>query len=209
MNAASIVDQRSSPDRSETEATSSVVADCPGRWLGGVIGAIVSSAAAILLFAVQPETNAETNLLIPSSPWIALLGIPIAFALGRAAFPSIRRGTWGWALAAGVLIGLAAPPLGAFEVVFGPFLFPIDPANTEQIGLVVLLPIALLFSYLAILITIPVGLVTAIAIRALPGDVPLRLRAPEWLARVGVVHAVGLLIVWAIAVQVVTAVARG
>ena len=209
MNAASIVDQRSSLDRAETEATSSVVTDWPGRWLGGVIGAAVSLGAAILLFALEGQTDAESNLLIPSSPWIALLGIPIAFALGRAAFPSIRRGTWGWALAAGVLIGLAAPALGAFEIVFGPFLLPLDPANTEQIGLVVLLPIALLFSYLAILITIPVGLVTALAIRAVPRDVPWRLRAPEWLSGVGISHAVGLLIVWAIAVQVVTAIARG
>jgi len=207
MSAASIVDQRSSVDGSEADTISPAPTDWPGRWLGGAVGAALSLGAAVLLFAVQDETSAESNLLMPSSPWIALLGIPIAFALGRAAFPSIRRGRWGWALAAGFLIGLAAPPLGAFEIVFGPLLFPLDPAN-NQIGLVAVLPIAVLYSYVAILVTIPLGLVTGLAIRALPRDLPSRLRAPEWLASLGVSHAVGLLVVWGIAVQVVTAIAR-
>jgi hypothetical protein len=209
MNAASIVDQRSRLDRAEAGTAPSATTDWPGRWLGGAIGAAVSLGAAVLLFAVQDRSSGQSDLLIPSSPWIAHLGIPIAFALGRGAFPSIRGGTWGWALAAGVLIGLAAPPLGAFEIVFGPFLLPLDPGNTDQIGLVAVLPIALVFSFVAILITVPVGLVTAIAIRALPRELPSRLRAPEWLARVGLSHAIGFLVVWGIAAQVVTAIARG
>jgi hypothetical protein len=208
MSEASIVDQRSSLDKAEGDATSSVVTDWPGRWLGGVIGALVSLGAAMLLFAVEREADAGSTLLVPSSPWIALLGIPIAFALGRAAFPSIRGDGWGWALAAGVLIGLAAPPLGAVEIVFGPFLFPLDPAGTAQLGLVAVLPIALVVSYVAVLITVPVGLVTAIGIRALPRDVPSRLRAPDWVGGYGVRHAIGLLALWAIEVQVVSAIAR-
>lgn len=109
--------------------------DWPGRWLGGLIGAVASLAAAIALYLLERPTDDFPGSIVggPTYP-IALLGIPIAFVLGRAAFPSIRRGGWGWALIAGSLIGLAAPPLGAIEILFGPTLLPLDPAASGSSG---------------------------------------------------------------------------
>ena len=209
MSAMSILDERSRYEGPAVEPAEATDGDWPGRWLGGAVGVVASLGAAILLLLVEPGDGHRPTWIVGSSAWVALLGIPIAFALGRAAFPSIRRGGWGWAVGAGVLIGLAAPPLGAFEILFGPFLVPLDPTNTEQLGLIAILPIAVVFAYVVIWITIPVGVVTAVAIRAVPRDLPARLRAPEPLARLGVAHAIGVLTVLAIAVQVVGAIARG
>lgn len=183
--------------------------DWPGRWLGGLIGAVASLAAAIALYLLERPTDDFPGSIVggPTYP-IALLGIPIAFVLGRAAFPSIRRGGWGWALIAGSLIGLAAPPLGAIEILFGPTLLPLDPGSIGQLGLILFLPVAFLFSYAVVWITLPVGVVTALAIRALPADVPPRFRTPPPAARLGVRHAVVALVLWAIVVQAGTAVLR-
>jgi hypothetical protein len=184
--------------------------DHPGRWLGGLAGACSALVAAVLLFALERPLPEEAPSLVGGPmAMVALLGIPIAFALGRAAFPSIRSGGWRWAIVAGVLIGLAAPPLGAFEILFGPFLLPIDPTTSDQFLLIAFLPIALVFSYLVVWITIPVGLLTALAVRALPAGLPARLRAPEGLARFGVRHAILAAGVWGVLVQAVTAIGRG
>lgn len=185
------------------------IEDWPGRWLGGVVGALGSAAAAAVLVAAETSRQDLASSIVGGhDAVIAALGIPIAFALGRAAFPSIRRGGWRWALVAGVLIGLAAPPLGALEILFGPLLLPIDPEGASRLGLIAFLPIALVFSYAVVWITIPVGLLTALAIRAVPRGLPERLRAPDPLARIGVAHALLALTVWAAAVQIVTSVAR-
>jgi hypothetical protein len=189
-------------------AAAVVADDHPGRWLGGVIGGLTSLLVAVLLLLAERPSDDPPPVLIGSDASIALLGIPIAFALGRAAFPSIRAGRCRWALAAGVLIGLAAPPLGALEIVLGPFLLPIDPGTSDQLALVVFLPVALVFSYLAAWITIPVGLLTALAIRAMPTGLPERLRASDVVARFGVRHAIVAAVIWGIAIQAVTAVAR-
>ena len=189
----------------DAEATT----DWPGRWLGGLIGAVASLAAAIALYLLERPTDDFPGSIVggPAYP-IALLGIPIGFVLGRAAFPSIRRGGWGRALIAGSLIGLAAPPLGAIEILVGPALVPLDPGSMGQLGLILFLPVAFLFSYGVVWITLPVGLVTALAIRALPTDVPARFRTPPPAARLGVRHAVSALVLWAIVVQAGTIVLR-
>jgi hypothetical protein len=183
--------------------------DHPGRWLGGLVGAAGSLTAAIVLFATErPLVGQSASLVGGPRANIALLGIPIAFALGRTAFPSIRSGGWRWALLAGVLIGLAAPPLGALEIILGPFLLPLDPAAPDQVLIVAFLPVAFVFSYAVVWITIPVGLMTAIAIRALPPSLPERLRAPGFVAALGLRHAWLAAAVWAIVVQIGTAVIR-
>jgi hypothetical protein len=193
-----------------TAAPGASEADHPGRWLGGLVGAAASLAAAVVLLAAEgPFEDQSPSLVGGPTANVALLGIPIAFALGRAAFPSVRSGGWRWALVAGVLIGLAAPPLGALEVVLGPLLLPLDPAASNQVLLVTFLPVAVVFSYAVAWITIPVGLVAAIGIRALPASLPERLRAPRVLAVLGVRHACLALAVWAIVVQIGTPVIRG
>jgi hypothetical protein len=184
--------------------------DWPGRWLGGLVGAGSSLVAAGLLFVMERPLPDETPSLVGGPmAMFALLGIPIAFALGRAAFPSIRREGWSRALLVGVGIGIAAPPLGAFEIVFGPFLLPLTPADADQLFMIALLPIALVVSYIVVFITVPVGLATALAIRALPAGLPERLRMPAPISRLGVAHAVGALVLWTIAIQVWSAVVRG
>ena len=195
------------PDASVRDADKTT--DWPGRWLGGLVGAGASLAAALALYVLEGPIDDFPGSIVGGQTYpIALLGIPIAFVLGRAAFPSIRRGGWGWALVAGTLVGLAAPPLGAIEILFGPVLLPLDPSNIGQFGLIVFLPIALLFSYAVVWITLPVGLVTAIAIRALPPQLPAHLRAPQPLARLGVGHALVGLAIWAFVLQVVVAATR-
>lgn len=185
-------------------------ADHPGRWFGGLAGAASSLAAAVALFAAEgPFDDQSPSLLRGPTFTIALLGVPIAFALGRAAFPSIRSGGWRWALVVGVLMGLAAPPLGALEIVLRPLLLPLDPAASDQVVLIAFLPVAVVFSYAVVWITIPVGILTGLAIRALPASLPGRLRAPNFLAAFGVRHACLALTVWVIVVQIGTAVSGG
>ncbi len=186
-----------------TPVTVATPADWPGRWLGGLAGVLSClTAAVVLLLLAGPGDEGSPAFVDLSGSTIPLLGIPIAFALGRAAYPSIRSGGWRWALGAGLLIGLAAPPLGAVEILFGPFLLPLGSASSDQVLMIALLPIALVFSYVAVVVTLPVGLVTALVIRALPAGLPERLRMPSALSRLGVVHAVGALVLWGIAVQV-------
>ncbi len=186
------------------------LADWPGRWLGGLIGVLSCLAAALVLFlSAGPGDDGSPAFVDLSGLTIPLLGIPIAFALGRLAYPSIRSGGWRWALVVGVLIGLAAPPLGAIEILFGPFLLPVGSGSSDQVLMIALLPIALVFSYVAVIVTVPVGLVTALVIRALPAGLPERLRMPSPLSRLGIAHAIGALVLWGIAVQVWSLVLAG
>lgn len=191
-----------SPATVPTPVAATPSADWPGRWLGGLIGVLSCLVAAVVLFLLAGPGDERSPAFVDlSGLTIPLLGIPIAFALGRVAYPSIRSGGWRWALVAGVLIGLAAPPLGAIEILFGPFLLPLASGSSDQILMIALLPIALVFSYVAVVVTVPVGLVTALVIRALPASLPERVRMPSPLSRLGIVHAVGALVLWGIAVQ--------
>lgn len=176
--------------------------DHPGRWLGGVIGAMVSAVAAGVLYKISGETDPTKD----AATVVALLGIPIAFALGRALLPEVRSGGWGWALWIGIAVGLIAPPIGAVVILLGPALLPagvVSPGfNAFNLAI---LPIALPFSYIAVPITIPVGVIWAVVARRLPeGDLTAQ-RAPRWLERLGVRHALVGLVVWAVIVQVSSA----
>jgi hypothetical protein len=176
--------------------------DRPGRWLGGVVGALTSAAAAGVLFRISGETDPTKD----GATVVALLGIPIAFALGRALLPEVRSGGWGWALCIGVAVGLIAPPIGAVVILLGPALFPPGVVSPDFNAFnLAILPIALPFSYIAVPITIPVGLVWAAIARWLPEADLSTQRAPGWLERLGVRHAVVALVTWAVVVQVISA----
>jgi hypothetical protein len=179
--------------------------DHPGRWLGGVVGALTSAAAAGVLYRISGETDPTKD----AATVIALLGIPIAFALGRALLPEVRSGGWGWGLWIGIAVGLIAPPIGAVVILVGPALGPAGVMSTDFNAFnLAILPIALPFSYVAVPITIPVGLVWALVARWLPEDDLSSLRAPRGLERLGVRHALLVLVVWAVIVQLVSATVR-
>ena len=87
--------------------------------------------------------------------------MPIAILGGRALWPVARSGGWLTALAVGFGFGLIAPPLGALEVV-AVALLPFSGATSgfgdNVLGLFVILPIALVYSYVVVVVTIPAGL---------------------------------------------------
>jgi hypothetical protein len=56
---------------------------------------------------------------LESLAMVGLLGVPIGFVLGQAAFPWARDGGWRHAAVIGLALGWVAPPLGAFEIVLG------------------------------------------------------------------------------------------
>jgi hypothetical protein len=173
--------------------------DDPGRWLGGVVGALTSAAAAGVLYRISGETDPTKD----AATFVALLGIPIAFALGRALLPEVRSGGWGWALWTGIAVGLIAPPIGAVVILLGPALVPAGVMSPDFNAFnLAILPIALPFSFVALPITIPVGLVWALIARWLPEDDLTLQRAPRWLEWLGIRHALLVLVVWAVIVQV-------
>jgi len=178
--------------------------DHPGRWLGGAAGALASLAVGL---AARVLGLVSANSEPSSSLEIGLLGMPVGFVLGRAFFPGARSGGWSWALLVGAGIGLVAPPLGAIEIMLGPALLPPDLATSAYSvpAAVVFLLIAIPFSYIAVVLTIPAGLVWATLVWLIPQDVPPRLRVPKAVERLGVRHAVALLLAWGLVVQVATA----
>jgi hypothetical protein len=172
--------------------------DHPGRWLGGAAGALASLIAAIVLNAFGPARGDSFVDLRE----IALLGVPIGFVLGRALYPSARDETWTVTLSVGLLLGWLAPPLGAIEILAGPALLP--PAWTgggDGWRYLWLLPIAIPVSYVAVFITMPVGVLWSALVKLIPPDLPKRLRMPRPIERLGVRHAVLTLLAWSVVVQ--------
>src|SRR5215468_8953614 len=70
-------------------------ADAPGRWIGGLIGALFSLVAAGLgpvMNQGQFSQPAGTTAIWGAAATIAALGIPIAWILGRHLLPTLRTG---------------------------------------------------------------------------------------------------------------------
>ena len=75
------------------------------------------------------------------------------------------------ALAVGFGFVMIAPPLGAIEfVVVGmlPFSNATSGFDDTATGFLLLLPIALVYSYVVVVLTIPTGLLWAVIVRAIP-----------------------------------------
>jgi hypothetical protein len=168
--------------------------DHPGRWLGGAIGALVSLAAAVVAGWIEGRP-----MLLDRESWsvVGLLGIPIGFALGRQFFPLARSEGWRRAIAVGLLLGWLAPPLGAVEILGASDLLITGPGSSLFGGPValLLLPIAIPISFIAVVITLPVGLAWGVLARLVPDEVLPRLRVPGWLAWLGIRHALVLIAV--------------
>jgi hypothetical protein len=174
-----------------SSAPPAVEPEHPGRWLGGAIAALLSLFAAIIADGLQGRYQD-----LPSIDWlsIGLLGIPVGFALGRQFGPRATSGGWPTTLATGALVGSVAPPIGAIEILATSGV--LQTAGLGELGngpaALILLPIAIPLSFIAIVLTLPVGIAWSIAMRLVPAFVFTGVRAPRWLARLGVRHAVGV-----------------
>jgi ascorbate-specific PTS system EIIC-type component UlaA len=130
-------------------------------------------AAGALAAFVDPEGWGSGNALLSPEylKGIALGGLPIGFFGGRALLPAARSGGWMTALAVGFGFGMIAPPLGAIEVVLAamlPFSNATSGFDDNVTGFLVLLPIALVYSYVVVILTIPAGLLWSLMVRAIP-----------------------------------------
>lgn len=173
-------------------AESSSPADRPGRWVGGLIG-VVTFLAAALIGGLAAESPGILSWYSCSA--IGLLGMPIGFILGRELLPMARGAGWGRALNTGMLLGWIAPPLGAIEILGGSRLLDLANLNNSMAGPItlVLLPVAIPLSFMAIVMTIPLGLAWGVLVRLVPDDVLTALRVPRPLERVGIRHALVLI----------------
>jgi hypothetical protein len=166
----------------------------PGRWIGGLIGAVVSLAVSgVGLLIGDTGEPASAFFLDGGLVGLGLAGIPVAFLAGRALLPQGRAGGTGQGLAVGLMLGLLAPPLGAVLILFGAVVpGPSSVGLDDALGLLVLLPFAAVFSYVASVVTVPAGLAWAVLVRALPEEAFRRWEAPAPVARLGARHALAV-----------------
>ena len=187
-------------------------ADHPGRWLGGAIGVLVSIGAAGLATAWTGYDDARSGLLSFTVAQIALLGSPIAWILGRSFFPMARSRGGLAAMRAAALVAVVAPPLGAVEILAGYGLIeramPGFGSPSPGLSTLVLLPIAIPFSYVGLIVTAPVAMVWAVIVRLVPDDLPARLRAPRRLERIGTRYLLAVVTIAVFAIQVVELIGR-
>jgi hypothetical protein len=189
---------------SNAEARASIVSKrraSPGRWLGGAVGALIclGIVAAGQVLAESGATRRSSGgsglASLDGLTALGLGGLPIAILVGRALLPAARSSDWLPALGVGLAFGLIAPPLGAFEVVAIATL-PDSGSSSgfgeATLGFLFLLPIALVYSYIAAVVTIPGGLLWVVVIRALPDSLLEALAIGRPLDRLGARHVIGL-----------------
>ena len=149
----------------------------PGRWVGGLVGVAacvvtIWVAGAIVALSDPMGWATRNGLVTPENlRGIALGGLPIAFLVGRALLPAARSGGWLTALGIGLVFGLIAPPLGAIEVVLLamlPFSGSTSGFGDNVTGVLFILPIALVYSYIVVVVTVPAGLLWGVLVRAVP-----------------------------------------
>jgi hypothetical protein len=172
----------------------------PGRWLGGLAGGLV--ALGVSGIGLILGTDTETGFVFLSDGGLVelgILGVPIGFLVGRALLPAARADGIGWALFVGLWFGIVAPPLGAIEIVFGTLWPGANPTGFGDtvVGLVVLLPIAMAYSFVAAVVTLPAGIAWAVLVRAIPATAFRTFEMPRPVASLGARHAIalGLLVV--------------
>lgn len=149
----------------------------PSRWIGGIAGLVAclatAVAAGVVLVLADPNAWADPNGFVGGGGlvWIAIGGLPIAFFGGRALLPAARSGGWPTALGVGLFFGLIAPPLGAIEVILVgllPFSGATSGFDDNVTGFLFILPIALVYSYVVVVLTVPAGLLWGVIVRAIP-----------------------------------------
>jgi hypothetical protein len=164
----------------------------PGRWVGGAVGIAATAVVGAALFAVDVATAED---LAPA--WfICVLGIPIAFVLGRQLAPIAGGGGWGSAAWAALSFGLLAPPLGNLEIVAGALMLPggwnQQPTYAVAVAMLVLIA-GMAVCFVAAPMTLAVGFLWVVLMRLIPPDRVARLRMPPSIERLGVRHAAVLI----------------
>jgi hypothetical protein len=198
---------RESVDRSaarQSDASPAPVA-FPGRWVGGAVGVAATILVAVALrwielLADDPDRLVDSDL-IGAAGVVALLGIPVAFVLGRHLAPVVRDGGWTSAVGTAVTFAFLAPPLGDIEIIGGLGLVPWMTGGTSDIasafaGGLIVGGIGLVVSYIALPVTAAVAVVWVVLMRALPPELPAHVAMPRPISRVGVRHVVLALAAW-------------
>lgn len=170
----------------------------PGRWLGGLIGAVIPGLVAVVATAAgeQPALTIDGLLALEGVAGISIAGMPIGFLVGRALLPFARGGGWRRAIGTGTVAGFVAPPLGAVGVLVVAALTDSFAAASEPwvpVGYLVLTPLAIIVGYAAAVVTLPVGIAWGLLVRAVPATWLERARVPSPLDRLGARHVVLLL----------------
>ena len=180
--------------------------DHPGRWVGGALGVTASLAVAIGAVGIGAASDLGSGWIDPGFiAFVGVLGAPIGWVLGRSAFPLARDGGWAQALAVGSGVAVVAPPLGGVAwLVFALIEDAAGPADcgSSPLSAVLLLPFIVPWSYLALVATVPAGLVWAVLARLVPAASLASARMPPLISRLGTRH---LLAVGALAIALVVA----
>ncbi len=175
----------------------------PGRWLGGAVGVVATLLVAGLLVMMHvvvddPRGAVSSNLL--NAAGVAVLGVPVAFVLGRHYSPVARDGGWGSAAMTALSFALLAPPLGDLEIIVGaslaPWTFGGADIGSMLAGGLLIGGIGLVVSFVALPVTAAVSLVWIVLIRLLPRDWPARVAMPRSVARFGVRQLAYVLLAW-------------
>lgn len=90
----------------------------------------------------------------------------------------------------GLAIGSVAPPLGLVVITWLGLVLPgtgLGPSPFTSTGLLIIV-LAIPYSFVALILTLPVGLLWGVLVRLVPVGLPARLRAPRPLERIGVRH---------------------
>lgn len=179
--------------------TESVEPRHPGRWLGGLVGALLSLAvSAVGLLMGEDPIEASAIVGIGGLVGLGVAGLPVGFLLGRALLPAARSQGIAGAVGVGLAFGLAAPPLGAIVVLLG-LAIPVlaEGGLVDALAVLLLLPYAFVFSYVASVATVPAGIVWGAVVRLLPEAVLVRAAVGPRLGRVGARHVVAVgLVAW-------------
>jgi hypothetical protein len=101
--------------------TNAAEQDLPGRWVGGALGVLATALVGGTLVVVDAPSG-EVHLGFPAV--ICLLGLPIAFIVGRHFAATLQKPGMESTIWAAMSFGLVAPILGDLEIVGGSLLFP-------------------------------------------------------------------------------------
>jgi len=181
--------------------------DHPGRWVGGVAGVAAAVSVGVvgavlhLLGAIDGESIVQ----------VAVAGLPVGFVVGRHFLPFARSSGWRQALLVGGVVGWLAPPIGAIVVLIamawpGEYTeYLCTPRLHTIAGVIALYPLAAIFSFVAVVVTLPAGLAWGVMVRAIPERTLIRARMPGPVAALGVRHGVIVVAIGAVVLLLVDA----